>query len=634
MIKSDKWIRQQCDKPLPMIEPFAPSQVRFTQRPDPDPRAFEGVIHERIISYGTSSYGYDIRCADEFKVFTNINSTVVDPKNFDERSFVEVSGQGYCIIPPNSFALARTVEYFRIPRDVLTICLGKSTYARCFSGDTEVALANGTSVSFRDMVKRAKTGERFFGYGISKKLGVVVTELVAPRCIARDEDLVRVYLDDGSKIDCTPDHLFLTRSGKYVQAQNLDSGDSLMPLYRYRTKQGREFVYDPVMHDAQSDTGGVYRSRHYKLTYWLADAFNLRSGRYSVSKGDSRHHKDHDVANDYPTNITRLPRSVHQSHHAKDHNATYWTEENRLKSSRSIRLALRELRKDPEWHTRFIEQQRLRSRDFWDNPEYADARASRNAKVKRALNTKEWKDAQSKRVRAFYDSERGRLAMATRVSPKRIKLSKTRVELALTSTGSLRGAAALLGVSARPIRERFPNLLARLKRCGILQSGDRVTLSLKEAERALRKCGSINAASKLLGISGPTLTREASPILDKLRRQGVIPQSNHKVDRVVRLKTPQDVYCLTSPGTGNFALEAGVFVKNCGIVVNVTPFEPEWEGYVTLEFSNTTPLPAKIYAGEGCAQVLFFQSDEVCETSYKDRHGKYQNQTGVVPPRM
>lgn len=131
MIKSDKWIRQQCDKPLPMIEPFAPSQVRFTQRPDPDPRAFEGVIHERIISYGTSSYGYDIRCADEFKVFTNINSTVVDPKNFDERSFVEVSGQGYCIIPPNSFALARTVEYFRIPRDVLTICLGKSTYARC-----------------------------------------------------------------------------------------------------------------------------------------------------------------------------------------------------------------------------------------------------------------------------------------------------------------------------------------------------------------------------------------------------------------------------------------------------------------------------------------------------------------------
>ncbi len=98
-------------------------------------RAFEpGQIREqdghRIISYGTSSYGYDIRCAPEFKVFTNIHSTVVDPKNFDEKSFVDFHGDS-CIIPPNSFALARTVEYFRIPRNVLTICLGKSTYARC-----------------------------------------------------------------------------------------------------------------------------------------------------------------------------------------------------------------------------------------------------------------------------------------------------------------------------------------------------------------------------------------------------------------------------------------------------------------------------------------------------------------------
>ena len=92
--------------------------------------AFTQADGKKIISYGTSSYGYDIRCAPEFKVFTNIHSTVVDPKNFDEKSFVDFSGDS-CIIPPNSFALARTLEYFRIPRNVLTICLGKSTYARC-----------------------------------------------------------------------------------------------------------------------------------------------------------------------------------------------------------------------------------------------------------------------------------------------------------------------------------------------------------------------------------------------------------------------------------------------------------------------------------------------------------------------
>jgi dCTP deaminase len=99
-----------------MIEPFEPGQVR-------------SVNGEKIVSYGTSSYGYDVRCANEFKIFTNINSTIVDPKNFDERSFVDFVGD-VCIIPPNSFALARTVEYFRIPRSTLVICLGKSTYAR------------------------------------------------------------------------------------------------------------------------------------------------------------------------------------------------------------------------------------------------------------------------------------------------------------------------------------------------------------------------------------------------------------------------------------------------------------------------------------------------------------------------
>lgn len=100
-----------------MIEPFEAEQVRY-------------VNDQRVISYGTSSYGYDVRCSDEFKVFTNIHSAIVDPKAFDAKSFVDIQGD-VCIIPPNSFALARTVEYFRIPRNVLTICLGKSTYARC-----------------------------------------------------------------------------------------------------------------------------------------------------------------------------------------------------------------------------------------------------------------------------------------------------------------------------------------------------------------------------------------------------------------------------------------------------------------------------------------------------------------------
>jgi dCTP deaminase len=111
-IKADSWIRRMA-REKGMIEPFVENQVR-----------------DGVVSYGLSSYGYDIRVADEFKIFTNVFSAIVDPKKFDERSMIDFKGD-VCVIPPNSFALARTIEYFRIPRSILTICVGKSTYARC-----------------------------------------------------------------------------------------------------------------------------------------------------------------------------------------------------------------------------------------------------------------------------------------------------------------------------------------------------------------------------------------------------------------------------------------------------------------------------------------------------------------------
>jgi dCTP deaminase len=115
-IKSDKWIARM-SKMQDMISPFIGDQVKECNG-------------HKVVSYGVSSYGYDVRCASEFKVFTNIHSATVDPKRFDEKSFVDIKSD-VCIIPPNSFVLARTIEYFKIPKNVLTICVGKSTYARC-----------------------------------------------------------------------------------------------------------------------------------------------------------------------------------------------------------------------------------------------------------------------------------------------------------------------------------------------------------------------------------------------------------------------------------------------------------------------------------------------------------------------
>jgi deoxycytidine triphosphate deaminase len=381
-IKSDRWIRQMAAE-HGMIEPFSAQQVR---------------VHDgqKIVSYGTSSYGYDVRCAEDFKIFTNINSTIVDPKKFDEKSFVDFKGP-VCIIPPNSFALASTVEYFRIPRSVLTICLGKSTYARCFAANTRVALVDGTSPTLEQMAKRHEAGEIFWGYSIGENGRLIVSLLDAPRFIGRDS-LLEIELDNGERIRATPDHLFMMRDGRMAAAHTLRRDDALMPLYRDLV-HGCEQVYQP------SD-GCFYP------THALADESNLW-------------HKIHDAV--------------------------------------------------PGTHRQFQQM-----------------------------------------------------------------------------------------------------------------------LNLSEGSPAYR---------------------------------------NHKVVSVREIAGDHDVYCLTVPEAGNFALEAGVFVKNCGIIVNVTPLEPEWEGHVTLEFSNTTPLPAKIYANEGVAQMLFFESDEVCETSYKDRGGKYQGQRGVTLPK-
>src|SRR5260221_4708244 len=210
-----------------MIEPFEENQVR-----------------EGVISYGVSSYGYDIRVADEFKIFTpNPYNTVVDPKHLDERSLMSFKGE-MCIVPPNSFALAVTVEYFRIPRGVLTICLGKSTYARCFRGDTRVALLDGSAPTLEEMARRSENGEMFWGYSIGPYGRMIATLLEAPRYIGRDS-LIEVTLDNEAVINCTPDHQFITRDGRMVAADGLRPGDSLMPLYR-QLARGYEMAYQPL----------------------------------------------------------------------------------------------------------------------------------------------------------------------------------------------------------------------------------------------------------------------------------------------------------------------------------------------------------------------------------------------------
>jgi len=549
-----------------MIEPFEPGQVRFHG-------------DQRIVSFGTSSYGYDVRCADEFKIFTNINSSIVDPKAFDERSFVDVKSD-VCIIPPNSFALARTVEYFRIPRNVLTVCLGKSTYARCFRGDTRVALVDGTAPTLEEMAQGAEQGAMYWGYSMGEYGRIIVSLLDAPRFIGRDA-LMAVTLDNGEAIHCTPDHEFLRRDGRRVQAHELRAGDALMPLYR-QLARGYEVVYQPL-------------NGHLYPTHRLADEWNLHNGLYADEPGTHRHHRDMDRRNNMPWNIERVEASEHiRMHNDRAYGESFDPDEH----SASIRQALEQLRQNPDWLSHYRAVQSRRARQFWGEARYAQARENlreshraswteqRRSQQRQAM-LRHYADPAS-RERASRSSRtawsrdagerRARQAALARRIHLREEITADAVREALERTGSIRGAAALLECD-RSVFRRFPEQLAAFR-----------------GQRA-----------------------------DSTR--------NHKVASVRELPGDHDVYCLTVPEAGNFALEAGVFVSNCGIIVNVTPLEPEWEGHVTLEFSNTTPLPAKIYANEGVAQMLFLESDEVCETSYRDRGGKYQGQSGVTLPK-
>ena len=501
-VKSDRWIRRMATE-RKMIEPFEANQVRQ-------------VDGARVISYGTSSYGYDVRCAPEFKVFTNINSAIVDPKKFDESSFVDMRGST-CVIPPNSFALARTVEYFRIPRNVLTICVGKSTYARCFSGDTRVALVDGTAPTLEEMARRAERGELFFGYSIGPHGRVIVTLLDAPRLIGRDS-LLEIVLDNGEVIRATPDHEFLLRDGLTLPADTLRPGQSLMPLYRDLVR-GYEEVYQPL-------------NGHLVATHRLADEWNVRHGVYADAAGTHRHHIDFNRRNNLPTNLTRMAASDHiRLHNSENYGDDFDSQEH----SAAIRAAFRRLSEETGWQQRFSDAQSKRAVSFWSEARYAQIREQ---------------------------------VIAMRRNPSDVT------------------------------RERHRQATLR------------------------RYCDPEARAHHSV------LMREAWARDDGGRRP-----RNHKVVAVRDAAGDHDVYCLTVPEAGNFALEAGVFVRNCGIIVNVTPLEPEWEGHVTLEFSNTTTLPAKIYANEGVAQMIFFESDEVCETSYADRGGKYQGQRGVTLPR-
>jgi dCTP deaminase len=221
--------------------------------------------------------------------------------------------------------------------------------------------------------------------------------------------------------------------------------------------------------------------------------------------------------------------------------------------------------------------------------------------------------------------------LGQRLNPAR-DIGEADVLAALRAAGSVRGAARLLDCD-RAVFQRFVHVIEgwREEHGPTQRWNVRADLTEEMVRHALDATdGSVTAAAAFLGCSRTVLRRRFLSTVEQWKTD----RCNHVVTAIRSVAAEHDVFCVTAPETKNFALACGVFVHNCGIIVNTTPFEPGWRGFVTLELSNSTPLPARIYANEGIGQVLFFESDEQCDVSYDEKKGKYLDQVGVVPPRL
>jgi deoxycytidine triphosphate deaminase len=594
-IKSDRWIRRMAAQG--MIDPFEPGQVRE-------------IDGRRIVSYGTSSYGYDIRCAREFKIFTNINSTIVDPKAFDPNSFVDFEGD-VCIIPPNSFALARTVEYMRIPRNVLTICLGK-----CLTADTRVVDAEtGAYLPITD-----------FGWGrktLSLDGWTLQAAKVAELIPQGRKEVFELRTKAGLRIKATANHPFR-------QLHGWSALGSLRPGHRIAVARALPTFGTTPLADWESALLGLMiaegqcRTPGHSPTFTSSDPVLVRLLEDCVAQAGLG------TVTARPGLGHRLVNRAGRGGRPEPNRAAAWLAQHGLGVGAAGKFVPQAVFKAP----RPAVQRFLRALFSGDGGVYRNGDTF---------------------VLEYYSKSR------------RLVEDVHHLLLRFGIFGLMRQKATAIGTEAHSVQITDREQIARFAsevgfwpgsikqrrlECEVLPAlgGQRLRSNFdtlpREAWPVLRSAAAASGTS-LRAIGLPrTMPRQSVP----LRAASLVARATAAAELSALAAGPiwdtvesiepageEEVFDLRVPRLHNFVAN-GFVVHNstyarCGIIVNVTPLEPEWEGHVTLEFSNTTPLPAKIYAGEGCAQVLFIEGDEVCETSYKDRGGKYQGQTGVTLPK-
>jgi len=580
-----------------MIEPFSPEQVRVADG-------------HKIISYGTSSYGYDVRCAEDFKIFTNINSTIVDPKSFDEKSFVDFRGP-VCIIPPNSFALASTVEYFRIPRSVLTVCLGK-----CVTGDTRVVDADtGAYVPITEM----RWGKSTLAWNGCRLRPAKVSAFIPQG----KREIFELRTRTGLRIRATANHPFRTLK-QWVALSDLRVGDRIavareIPVFgKTPIPEWEATLLGLMISEGQCSTPG------HSPTYTTADPAMvalLESTMAASGLGEVTYNGRYGY---------RLVNRKGRGGIAERNRADDWLRNLGLNVGAADKFVPQIIFTAPETTVRLFLQSLL-SGDGGVYHSDADIFLEYYSNSRRLIE-----DVHHLLLR---------FGVFSLIREKTTAIGTRACKIQITDKDQILHFAQRIGFSRGSVKQRvleqkvLPMIAAQPRRKSNFDTLPReawavavtaarvggVSLRALDIRTQPDQSMPMSAASRVALMTGDLYM---SPPVD-----GAVWDTVEQIEPAGF----EEVFDITVPTLHNFIANDFIVHNStyarCGIIVNVTPLEPEWEGHVTLEFSNTTPLPAKIYANEGVAQMLFFESDEICETSYADRGGKYQGQRGVTLPK-
>jgi deoxycytidine triphosphate deaminase len=593
-VKPDAWIARMALE-HGMIEPFEPKLVR-----------------EGRISYGLSSHGYDMRLADEFLIFTNVWGAVVDPKAIDEKVFVKHRGD-FCLIPPNSFALGRSEEYFRMPRGITGVCLGK-----CLTGDARIVNPRtGARLRLDQFVRERHS------HVVAHHDGRLASVRVEESWDRGLQTVYRVTTCTGRSIEATAEHPFLKFEG-WTPLKQLRRGD------RIGVARQLDFFGSEEVPDAEADLLGLM----------LADGQCRTPGsspRYTTGDGALARlcvrsaRKMGWVARPVGTLGLNITNRGRRGGVMSPNGCGRW-----LASMGVNVLSKRKFVPD-----RIFTAQRRAVQRFLRALYSGDGGIT----IGRASIHLEYSSA-SERLARDVQHLLLRFGIVTSLRRRRTNYGTRAFVLTSTDKEMIRRFARDIGfVPGCAKQVRLKVALGKILRDPKRKS-DYDTLppaAWEPLRHAARRAGSslfrlgihqTVGQSLPVGVAQRVLEVAPCPQVQSSVGSDILWDTIVSVRRVGLKRT----YDLSVPGFENFVANDFVVHNStyarCGIVCNVTPLEAGWEGHVTIEISNTTPLPAKVYAHEGICQVLFFEGDEPCATSYADRQGKYQAQRGITLPKV